>query len=296
MLLYESFAFMGREQQSSSRPKHPMDLGKCPAQLLSWKMDERVEGHDSTKRCPGKWKLANVGDKSTIQSPGSELRHLGTDVDPDHCPTLALNETTNLARATAKVDDQTGSGFAEVSQHRLVLGFALKFIEECRFVLARHGIVRRRKPFPDHTNHCLSSCSRCRTTAMAMAMAMAMAYRPPIRRSGARSARLTSVRKQYHFWPGSSGLDAWDVDRLVELSQDLPVVEVPVDSIAEVDSNYWFGGDFGEPTVRKMVEHMRLVRDVDPLFPIILGVDGRVMDVCIGLPEHCSKEGQRSER
>ena len=93
-----------------------------------------------------------------------------------------------------------------------------------------------------------------------------------------RSARLASVRKQYHLRPGSSGLDAWDVDRLIELSQDLPVVEVPVESIGEVDSNYWFGGDFGEPTVRKLVEHMRLVRDVDPVFPIILGVDGRVMD------------------
>jgi hypothetical protein len=99
-----------------------------------------------------------------------------------------------------------------------------------------------------------------------------------IRRSGARSARLASVRRQCHFWPGSSGLDAWDVDRLIEPSQDLPVVEVPVDSIGEVDSNYWFGGDCGEPTVRKMVEHMWQVRDVDPMFPIILGVDGRVMD------------------
>ncbi len=28
-----------------------------------------------------------------------------------------------------------------------------------------------------------------------------------------------SVRKQYHFWPGAEGLDAWDVDRLVELSR-----------------------------------------------------------------------------
>jgi len=24
------------------------------------------------------------------------------------------------------------------------------------------------------------------------------------------------VRKQYHFWPGEHGLDAWDVDRLIE--------------------------------------------------------------------------------
>ena len=86
------------------------------------------------------------------------------------------------------------------------------------------------------------------------------------------------MRKQYHFWPGSSGLDAWDVDRLIALSRDLPVTEVPVDSIGEVDSNYWFGGDFGDPTVRKVVEYMRLVWNVDLTYPIILGVDGRVMD------------------
>jgi hypothetical protein len=86
------------------------------------------------------------------------------------------------------------------------------------------------------------------------------------------------VRKQYHFWPGASGLDAWDVDRLIELSRDLPVIEVPVSSIDELDSNYWFGEGFGPPTVRSLVFHMQLVREVDPSFPIILGVDGRVMD------------------
>ena len=31
------------------------------------------------------------------------------------------------------------------------------------------------------------------------------------------------MRKQYNFWPGPVGLDAWDVDRLIELSRDLPV-------------------------------------------------------------------------
>jgi hypothetical protein len=86
------------------------------------------------------------------------------------------------------------------------------------------------------------------------------------------------VRKQYHFWPGEHGLDAWDVHRLIELSSEFPVLEVPVESIAEIDSNYWFGGGFGDPTVRKLVEHMQLVREVDPTFPIILGVHGRVMD------------------
>jgi len=54
-----------------------MDLGECPAQLRSWKMDERVEGHDSAKRCPGNWEFANVGHKRAVQSAGSELLRTG---------------------------------------------------------------------------------------------------------------------------------------------------------------------------------------------------------------------------
>ena len=46
------------------------------------------------------------------------------------------------------------------------------------------------------------------------------------------------MRKQYHFWPGGQGLDAWDVDRLIRLSTDLPVVEVPIEAIRELDTPY----------------------------------------------------------
>ena len=42
------------------------------------------------------------------------------------------------------------------------------------------------------------------------------------------------MRKQYHFWPGDEGLDAWDVDLLVALSADLPVEVVPLDEINEI--------------------------------------------------------------
>ena len=85
------------------------------------------------------------------------------------------------------------------------------------------------------------------------------------------------MRKQYHFWPGEHGLDAWDVDRLVSLTEGLPVAEVPLTDIYELDSNYWF--KHGEqPTVRHIVEHLRLAQDVDMSYPIILGPDGRVMD------------------
>src|SRR5260370_34073135 len=46
------------------------------------------------------------------------------------------------------------------------------------------------------------------------------------------------VRKQYHFWPGQHGLDAWDVDRLVELSHGLNRDEVPLADIGENESGH----------------------------------------------------------
>ena len=82
------------------------------------------------------------------------------------------------------------------------------------------------------------------------------------------------MRKQYHFWRGNGGLDAWDVDRLVELTRDLPVKEVPLNSIWELDTAYWSG----PLTVRDIADHVRLVQAVDLTYPIILGADGRVMD------------------
>lgn len=85
------------------------------------------------------------------------------------------------------------------------------------------------------------------------------------------------MRKQYHFWPAESGV-AWDVDRLIALSRDLPVEPVAVASIAEIDSAYWFDGNAETPTVRKVVEHARLMLEADLAYPVILGFDGRVMD------------------
>ena len=86
------------------------------------------------------------------------------------------------------------------------------------------------------------------------------------------------MRKQYHFWPGERGLDAWDVDRLIRLSADLTVEDVPLDSIRELDTPYWSLPGDGPSTVNDVITHMRLVQDVDPSYPVILGGDGRVMD------------------
>jgi len=86
-----------------------------------------------------------------------------------------------------------------------------------------------------------------------------------------------AVRKPYHFWPGEQGLDAWDVDRLVRMSAGFPVTQIALDSIEEVDSVYWFNDELA-PTVRRIVEHARLMEEVDMSYPIILGSDGRVRD------------------
>ena len=85
------------------------------------------------------------------------------------------------------------------------------------------------------------------------------------------------MRKQYHFWPGVHGLDAWDVDRLIDLSRDLLPRAVAMDGIDEIDTVYWFS-DEELPTVRSVIDHARLIQEVDLSYPIILGVDGRVMD------------------
>jgi hypothetical protein len=79
------------------------------------------------------------------------------------------------------------------------------------------------------------------------------------------------VRKQYHFWPSESGpgLDAWDVDRLILLSRDLPVQDVKVEAIEELDTVYWFD-EMLRPTVRVVAEHMKPMTEVDSSYSVIL--------------------------
>jgi len=86
------------------------------------------------------------------------------------------------------------------------------------------------------------------------------------------------MRKQYHFRKSLNGLYAWDVHRLVELSQELPVEVVSLSDIQEIDESYWFDGQDDCPTCRAIVDHFRLVKETDLRFPIILCSEGRLMD------------------
>src|SRR4029079_2497555 len=73
------------------------------------------------------------------------------------------------------------------------------------------------------------------------------------------------------------GILAWDVDRLIDASRDLPRKAVPLDLICELNEE-WFGDD-ERPTWRAMLDHIRLVNEADLSFPIILASNGAVMDV-----------------
>lgn len=84
------------------------------------------------------------------------------------------------------------------------------------------------------------------------------------------------MRKQYYFRPSPNGLLAWDVDRLVERSRELPVRAVPLAEIRELDEPF-FGGDEA-PTWRSFAMHVRLVEETELKYPIIRAADGAVMD------------------
>ena len=86
------------------------------------------------------------------------------------------------------------------------------------------------------------------------------------------------VRPQYFFRQSDRGLLAWDVRRLIELSCDFPVENVPLTDIAEIDEAHWYEHEGDSPTCRSLLQHMQLIDEVDVSIPIILDKDGRVMD------------------
>jgi hypothetical protein len=83
------------------------------------------------------------------------------------------------------------------------------------------------------------------------------------------------MRQQYYFRPSNRGLLAWDVHHLVRLSSRLPRKLVPLAGIRELDEAWT--PEEGR-TWRAFIEHVRLVQDADPAFPIILSAEGAVMD------------------
>ena len=87
-----------------------------------------------------------------------------------------------------------------------------------------------------------------------------------------------SLRQQYHFRNSLQGLLSWDVFRLIRLAQNLPIIEIPLSNISELDEVFWYDLGDAKPTCRNILEHAQLINNADLQYPIILCHEGRVMD------------------
>ena len=65
--------------------------------------------------------------------------------------------------------------------------------------------------------------------------------------------------------------------RLIKLSKDFDIIEVPLSNIKELKETYWFS--LGAPPIMKdIAKHAKQIYEADLAYPIILCPEGRVMD------------------
>lgn len=67
------------------------------------------------------------------------------------------------------------------------------------------------------------------------------------------------------------GKHNWSVPRLVELSKDLPVMDIPLEHM-----NMYY--QYDKMSLRELLGHMEAVNNADLFYPIILDEDGEIMD------------------
>ena len=84
------------------------------------------------------------------------------------------------------------------------------------------------------------------------------------------------MRKQYHFRQVAENTYIWDVQHLVQLSQNFPIHNIELNCIQELNEAYWFPET--HPTTQQIIEHIQLIQEADLSYPIILCAEGRVMD------------------
>src|SRR5690242_11429112 len=72
------------------------------------------------------------------------------------------------------------------------------------------------------------------------------------------------------------GARAWHIETIWRAALNLPIQQVPIDAIHEIDEDCWFGGR--PVTVRAVVDHAQRIADADLTVPVILASDGQVLD------------------
>ena len=86
------------------------------------------------------------------------------------------------------------------------------------------------------------------------------------------------MRQQYHFKEKSGEVLIWDVNKLITASENLPIIEIDLKEIKELNENYWFRSTDNIPTCKSIADHSKLIIETDLKYPIILASDGSIMD------------------
>lgn len=86
------------------------------------------------------------------------------------------------------------------------------------------------------------------------------------------------MRKQYHLRVVGEETQIWDVHKLIRKSRRLPVQEVSIEEISEIDENWWYQEPGQAPTPRSITKHLNTIEKTELKYPIILCADGRLMD------------------
>lgn len=86
------------------------------------------------------------------------------------------------------------------------------------------------------------------------------------------------MRRQYHFRKSEKGVLAWDIHRLIALTDGIAPQSIPLADISELDENFWFDNVGTPPTCRNVIGHLHLIEAAQLSYPIILSSNGRVMD------------------
>lgn len=70
----------------------------------------------------------------------------------------------------------------------------------------------------------------------------------------------------------------WFIERIWQLSESLPVEEIPIAQINGPDEVTWFNLDGPLPTCREVAMHCQRINNADLSYPVILTSDYRVFD------------------
>lgn len=90
---------------------------------------------------------------------------------------------------------------------------------------------------------------------------------------------MTKIRQQYHHRKVGSDVFIWNVNVLIKVSENLPVVEIPLSEIKELDELFWYSDSDGNiPTCRSVADHAKLIEETDLKWPILVCPESRVID------------------